>query len=588
VPDTLRFKKNQAQTLLQQQRLNEARDLYYQICQTDCGDAEAWFNLGLLNGMLGDMEAAVACNQTAIALRPDYAEAHFNHAKALQALGRLHDAKDSYRGALRLRPSWPEACNNLGNVLQELGRPREAEALYRQALAQRDDYVEARVNLGNALRQRGEPAEATEHYRRVLAARSDYAPAYKFLGSAHLALGELGEALGCYRQAARLDPADTGMIAAQAAVLERQGHIDAAYALIKPLVDGGAATLEVANVLATLCDKVGRCNEAVALLERGLSDSNAPISRERRSVAHFSLGLLYDRAGDYDRAFTHYRAGNDLKPGDFDRGEFTRFIDELIDTFDADFMTKAPRARHGSRRPLFIVGMPRSGTSLVEQILASHPQVCGGGELEDIRHIAFGVGAWLGSARTYPRVARELTAADCDAMALSYLNKLAALSSGARYVTDKMPQNFLALGLIALLFPEARVIHCLRDPLDTCLSCYFHDFTGYHPYAYRLESLGFYYRQYQRLMHHWRTVLSLPMLDVVYEDLVAGPKAATRQLLAFCGLDWDERCLRFYESERIVHTSSYQQVRRPIYKRSLGRWRQYVEHLEPLRRALEE
>jgi hypothetical protein len=321
---------------------------------------------------------------------------------------------------------------------------------------------------------------------------------------------------------------------------------------------------------------------------RSRSESNLTISRERRSAAHFSLGRLYDRAGDYNRAFVHFQAGNNLKPSDFDRGEFTRFIDDLINTFDVDFMRNAPCAHHGSRRPVFIVGMPRSGTSLVEQILASHPEVCGGGELEDIRHIAFGAGAWLGSSHTYPRVVRELAAADCDTLAAGYLKKLAVLSPQARCVTDKMPQNFLALGLIALLFPEARVIHCLRDPLDTCLSCYFHDFTGYHPYAYRLEGLGFYYRQYQRLMRHWRAVLPIPMLDVVYEDLVADPEAGIRQLLAFCELDWDERCLRFYESERIVHTSSYQQVRRPIYKSSLGRWRHYAAHLEPLRRALEE
>lgn len=588
-PDILlRSKKKKAQALFQQQRLDEARALYREICRLDRRDAEAWFTLGLLNGMLGDLAEAAACNRQATTLRPDYADAHFNHAKALQALGDSHEAEHSYRRALELRPQWPEACNNLGNILQEQGQTRAAIECYQRALDINPAYLDARINLGNALRQRGEFDQAVEQYRAVLAMQEKSTAAHKFLGNAQIALGQLDAALASYRRAAELDGADTGSLAAQAAILERQGKSGEAYDLIRPLIDSGHADLEIANVLAALCDKVGRCADAITLLEHGLAAPGAAIAADRRSVAHFSLGRLYDRANEYDKAFAHFKAANDLKPSDFDREEFSRFIDDLIATFDAAFMASGPRARHGSSRPLFIVGMPRSGTSLVEQILSSHADVCGGGELEDIKQLAFGAGRLLGLTKPYPQVARDFTVENCDLLANRYLAKLAALSAGARYVTDKMPQNFLALGLIALLFPQARVIHCQRDPMDTCLSCYFHDFTGYHPYVYRLEHLGFYYREYQRLMRHWQAVLPIPMLNVVYEDLVADQEAATRRLLEFCDLPWDAHCLRFYESERIVHTSSYQQVRRPIYKSSLGRWRHYAAQLAPLQRALSE
>ena len=586
-PDMLlRSKKHQAQALIQRQRLSDARALYREICQLDRRDAAAWFTLGLLSGMLGDFQEAAACNRQATDLQPDYADAHFNYAKAQQALCHADEAAQSYRRALQLRPHWPEACNNLGNVLQEQGQLREALDLYHQALALNPGYLDARINLGNALRQRGEFEQAAEQYRAVLAVQVNQAATHKYLGNVQLAQGQLEAALASYRRAAQLDPADSGSVAAQAAVLERQGRSAEAFDLIRPYLETDRADLEIASVLAVFCDKMGRCEEAMALLERGLSAPKGILSRDRRSIAHFSLGRLYDRAKDYDKAFAHVKAGNDLKPDDFDREEFARFIDDLIATFDTDFMTRAPRARHGSTRPVFIVGMPRSGTSLVEQILASHPDVCGGGELEDIKQLAFGAGAVIGSSHAYPYVTRGLTAENCDLLAARYLNRLALLSREARYITDKMPQNFLALGLIALLFPNARVVHCRRDPMDTCLSCYFHDFTGYHPYVYRLANLGFYYRQYQRLMRHWQAVLPLPILEVVYEDLVADPEAGTRRLLTFCDLPWDDRCLRFYESRRIVHTSSYQQVRKPIYRSSLGRWRHYAAHLEPLRQAL--
>jgi hypothetical protein len=233
--------------------------------------------------------------------------------------------------------------------------------------------------------------------------------------------------------------------------------------------------------------------------------------------------------------------------------------------------------------------MPRSGTTLVEQILASHPEGAGAGELPDVIGMATGLPRVLGVPEAYPECVADLDRAALDRLAEGYLKRVQGRFPDARRVVDKMPQNFLHLGLIALLFPKARVVHCVRDPLDTCLSCYTTAFAVPHDYARDLGHLGRYYRAYARLMQHWRRVfeaLDRPLLELPYEDVVADLEGRTRTLLAFVGLPWDERCLRFHETRRDVGTASYDQVRRPIYNTSIGRWKRFERHLGPLKAAL--
>lgn len=315
-----------------------------------------------------------------------------------------------------------------------------------------------------------------------------------------------------------------------------------------------------------------------------LDRADEQADRDSCAALHFKLGTLLDKAGQYPAAFAHVQRANELRDHQFDSAAFGAFVDDLIRTFSPEFVRAMARARHGSTRPLFIVGMPRSGTSLVEQILASHPQVQGAGELEDIRLLMAQLPARV--QQPFPACFAALTPTLCDELAQPYLDRLTQLSAQARYVSNKMPENFLHLGLVAMLFPQARVIHCRRDPLDTCLSCYFNDFSGSHAYAYDLADLGRYYHHYQRLMDHWRAVLDLPILELDNEALVADQEGMTRRLLAFCELPWDAACLRFYEHDRVVNTLSYRQVRRPITDVSIGRWRHYAEYLGPLKQAL--
>jgi hypothetical protein len=312
----------------------------------------------------------------------------------------------------------------------------------------------------------------------------------------------------------------------------------------------------------------------------------------RGCVLHLGLANLRQRAGAYDEAFGHFRQGNALRRGlfqqqgtAFDPAAHRACVDAIIRTFDAAYFQRVAGFGLDSEVPVFIVGMPRSGTSLLEQILASHPQVAGGGELRHVPRLVDALPAQLRAPEGYPGCMARVDGPAIRSLAERHLERLTRLGGAALRVTDKLPVNFLHLGLIATLFPRARIIHCRRDPLDVCVSCYTSYFRGLH-FTWDLNDLGQYYRQYERLMAHWRTVLPLPILDVVYEELVADPEAVSRELVAFCGLDWDARCLAFHENPRAVHTVSALQVRRPMYTNSVGRWRRYAAHLQPLLEAL--
>ncbi|MEF8794240.1 sulfotransferase family protein [Thiohalorhabdus sp.] len=299
---------------------------------------------------------------------------------------------------------------------------------------------------------------------------------------------------------------------------------------------------------------------------------------------YFQLGGLLDKAGDYGRAFEAFEQANALKPREYHPEQQEALFRRIREQYTADFLARAPRAGHGSRRPIFIVGMPRSGISLTEQILASHPDVHGAGELEDIGPCVNRLAEYTGSTRAMPVAVNDATSQALDQAAGDYLNRLAELvPEETPRVSDKMPHNFLNLGAMALMFPEATFIHTRRDPRDTCLSCYFQNFLAQGlTFAYDLRSLGHYYRLYEGLMAHWREALPGSLYDLQYEELVADPETKVAELLDHCGLEWDDRCMRFFETDRDTKTASYDQVRKPLYTSSAGRWQRYADPLGPL------
>lgn len=542
--------------------------------------AEAYHNLGNVFWDQGDLDQALICYQEAIRLKPDYAESYSHLGDALQARGRLTEAEMSYRQAIQRRPDYAEAYNNLGTILQRRGDLDQAIASYQKALQLKPDFAEAYNNLGLVLHEQGKLSLAIASYRRAVQHKPDYTEAYTNLGAALQVQGHFAEAQANYQEALRLTPDCIEALAGEASLLEKQGDFVQAYERLYPLLQAGTTNIAVITTLATLCRHYDHRTTIVTLMERLLAQENLSTG-QRRSLL-FALGKLCDELKAFDKAFAYFQQANALKPCHFDPGKHAAFITALIDTYSVDRWTQLPRATYQSERPVFIVGMPRSGTSLVEQILASHPLVFGAGELPDITQIA----ASLGAEYPSPDCVEQFSVDTLNSLTYRYLCHLEHLSPDAVRITDKMPGNFLHLGLIALLFPQARIIHCVRDPLDTCLSCYFQDFIGNHDYAYDLTHLGGYYRAYQTLMDHWKTVLNIPMLEVQYEELVTHQEQVSRQIIAFCALEWNEQCLRFHETNRYVNTASYDQVRRPLYTTSIGRHHYYSPYLAPLQAAL--
>jgi hypothetical protein len=308
------------------------------------------------------------------------------------------------------------------------------------------------------------------------------------------------------------------------------------------------------------------------------------LDRDRVQL-HLALARHYDRRRQYVRAFEHLQIGNAtrFKNHPFDSIAHSRAVDRLIAACGSEAVAPYPSPSAHSKRPIFIVGMPRSGTTLVEQIFAAHSQVAAGGELPTIMNIAAQIG---GASDAYPEAMRELDGDSLSRFARQYLEKLEAVSAGGARVTDKMPFNFMHLGLIAALFPDAAIIHCRRSAADTCLSCYFTSFNEELQFASELSALGRYWLDYERLMHHWHRVLPVKILDVDYERLVTDTEATVRQMLDFCELAWEPACMHFFNIDRGVRTPSRWQVRQPIYPQSVGRWRHYERQLRPLLDAL--
>jgi len=458
------------------------------------------------------------------------------------------------------RPDHVGALKNLAHYQLNAGHAEEAIATFQRAAAFAPKNGEVKVDLGHSLLAVGRLADAKECLEAALAMDG------KLIG-AHIGLSRLARVLGDLPQAL--------------------AHAAAALA-IDP---------DFAPALRMLADlEPGRVSpEQWARVERLAEDPR--LKPEDRGRFHFALSRQRGREQAYDASFRHLAAANEIRRQDlarrgksFDPGALAATVEHLIRTFDARYFAEV--AGHGSDSdlPVFILGMPRSGTTLCEQILASHSAVHGAGELRDMPTIGSELLAAAGAAvptAPTPEAAVAQSPQLVRQAAETYLDRLRGRSAAASRITDKLPDNFMRLGLIATLFPKARVVHCRRDPMDTCFSCYAQSFADDVPWAWDLESLGQYYRQYARLMEHWRAVLPNPVLEFVYEDVVENSERASRALVEFVGLSWEEACLEPHKADRPVQTASALQVRQPIYKESVGRWRPYESHLEPLRAALE-
>jgi len=578
-----RAKKRHALACVQANRLGEALALYQKITEVDSRDVESWFMLGTLYGRMGRLIDAETALRKAVDIEPHFAQGHLTLGQALELQGKLDEAGDCYRRALALNTDLADAHDALGRLGQMRGDLHGAVAHHQRALQLNPQRVASHLSLARALQQLGNLDEASAAIERALGLAPDQAEAYYDLAGVRVGQGRYDDALAAVRRALQLKPDYVAAKAVEAYILEHLRDYQGAVDGLTPLLDRYLEHPEIALVYARLCHFTGDYDGAIARLENLLSRDG--LAAERRAQVHFRLGELYDQRGEYASAFAQYQSGNRLKPVQFDAGEWQGRISRLINTFNREAVQRAPRAGNCSERPIFIVGMPRSGTTLAEQILSMYPEVASAGELPDIGRLADRFESALEGTTASDDIT-QLSREQCDALAQPYLDMLERRFPHSNRVTDKLPQNFLHLGIIALLFPMARIIHCVRDPLDTCLSCYFQEFSGDLPYAYDLANLGAYFVQYRRLMEHWTAVLDMPVFELRYEDLVREPSKVGQAMVEFCGIKWDKECLEFHKSKRLAATASFQQVRQPIYTGAIGRWRHYEAYLQPLKQAL--
>jgi len=489
----------------------------------------------------GAYAEALECYQQLVNLDSRDAVARNGLGTALAQLTRFNEAEDQFRRALGIRPGFPEAHFNLAGVLQSRGRLDESELPLRRALKLKPSYIDARVSLGMSLVLLGRLQEARECYEKALRAAPRNVQALVGRGQIDALEGRFAEAEAAYRRALEVDP--------------RAVYAWSGLVWLRKMTPADGAWLKRAEEIAA----------------SGLT----PIDE---SAIRFAIGKYCDDVGDFARAFRSYRRANELhkmraKP--YDPEARTRFVDDLVRVYTREALSRARAGASDSARPVFVVGMPRSGTSLVEQIIASHPAAKGAGELS----------FWRAVVHKHETAFRQELPAEPlrKKLAAEYLRFLAGRSRDALRVVNKQPLNSDYLGLIHSALPNARMIYVRRDPIDTCLSCYFQQFTPVMNFTLNLSDLAHYYREHQRLVAHWRSVLPPETLLVVpYEELIADQEQWTRRILDFVGLPWDERCLDFHKTVRPVTTASFWQVRQKIYKSSVERWRNYEKFIGPL------
>jgi tetratricopeptide (TPR) repeat protein len=579
------------ESLMAMQQPAQAAESYHCARTIKPDFADAHFKLGNALAVQNRLNEAIAAYRCVLQYKPNFAEAHANLGFTLMSAGHYDDAEQHLRQALRAHPGSAPIHNAMGVVVYGLKRMNEAAECFRRVVALLPNDAEAHANLGNALRELGAFAEAEPYYRRSLELAPKFARAYFDLASLQYLQESYVDAEQNYRHALQLKPDYVEARNNLGRSIRRQGRLDEAREHFEAAIAMDPDTVESYFNLASLRRFTANHPEPAQLERLVYKLPSLPVNTQIRYW--FAMGKMHEDLGRYDDAFAAYAAGNRLKHAQISPNEASRvaLAANVRSVFDERFFASRPTSTRPDKSPIFIVGMPRSGTSLIEQILSTHPDIHGAGELPDLENLIFALATEADKpAEAYPEVAARMSAEELLRLGQAYTDRIWQLAPRAARITDKMMSNFMHIGMIRTMLPNAKIIHAMRDPMDSCFSCYATLFAKNNlDFAYDLGSLGRYYARYMQLMQHWKRVLPAgTILELRYEDMVNDTEAQARRLLDYLGLPWDPRCLNFHENQRIVKTASAAQVRRPVYTSSVARWKHFQAHLDPLLREVKD
>ena len=570
-----------------QRDYEKAAEHYRRALEIDPNYAEAHNNMGNAHRALGDTDAALSEYERAIELRENYAEAYNNMGTALRDQQKLEEAEYSYQRAIQIRPNYVEASNNLATLLVQQKRYDEALRVLGDVLKIQPKNVQTLVCVARAQLMRGAHEIAERAVRLALDEEPESVEALTVLGQIFHELDRYDESLATFEKALEHKPDNIEALNFYGITLKSLGRMaDARKSFAKALELQPSAVGAYSNIvdLEDFSEDDTLFKAMLDILEKAKDPKE-----ERYMALHFALGKAYEDMKNYPKSLEHFSIGAKLKRTllKYDESEIFEFFDSIRDVFSAEYFKNRPFEGVSSSLPLFIVGMPRSGSTLTEQIISSHPDVYGAGEIKVLAGCLSQLRQKFPNLPRYPRMVQAMKPQHFSAIASGYLKELSAMSSTAVHITDKLLTNYYFVGLINTLFPNAKIIHTMRNPVDTCLSAYSKLFKDDMPHSYDLTELGRYYKKYEQLMEHWRQVLPKGvMLDVQYEDVVADTEAHARKIIEFCGLPWNDACLNFHTSDRPVKTASVSQVRKPIYGSSVNRRERYGDALKPLIDAL--
>ena len=551
-------------------RFSDAEKLALEITQDFPKNQFAWKVLGAVFKLTGRKSESLEANQKAVTLSPQDAEARSNLGNALKELGRLDESLTSYNKAIELNPNFAQAHSNLGVTLKELGRLKESLASYNQAITLKPNYTEAHCNLGVTLQELGRLDEALDSLNKAIELKPDFAEAHYNLGNALKELGRLDESLTSYNQAITLKPNYAQAHYNLGVALKELGRMDLALASLNKAIALKPDYAEAHRTLTSIKNFDVQDEQYSEMIELYL---NEDISEEQRCHLNFGLAKACEDLGNFGQAFTHYSEGNVLRKKllNYDINSDIELFRKIKSSYP-QIVQNSPVSKKLSKSliPIFIVGMPRSGTTLVEQIISSHSKVTGAGELPYVAQ--FGTVIANGFSQINYKILLDFRH--------NYLKKLNDMSNGNLIVTDKMPQNFRYIGLLAAALPEAKIIHVKRNPAAVCWANYKQYFgSDTMAYSYAIDDIINYHALYENLMDFWTNTLTDRIYQLNYEQLTVNQESETRQLIDYLGLDWDEKCLSPQNNVRGVATASNVQIRKKVYKGSSQQWKKYQPFL---------